>query len=402
MKIGYFEVHNGCAGDMLAASMVDAGLAPAALRRELAKLGLRNYSLRIETVRRPTGYGHPLKATLFRVLPHKDAWDDSTAYPAIVRLIEKSRLAPAVKDKIKGVFAVLAQAEARVHGEKPDHVHFHEVGQVDAIVETAAVVAGLELLGVDKVYCSAVGIAEPAPATVEMLKGRAVIVRDAPYETATPTGVAILKGLCGEGACGRRAMTFSRVGYGAGTREEPAPNVVNFYLGEQGAEVATVAVIEANVDDMNPLLFEQVMEKLYEAGALDVHLAVGQGKKNRPVFHVTVLAPERLVEEAARIIFEETTTLGLRYRVDNRLTLERSSRNVKTPWGKIPVKIGFLGGKPVNAAPEYEACRSAARKHGVPLKTVYDEVRRRMDSRLPSPDHKHRDSRAGMTNRDTE
>ena len=375
MKIGYFEVHNGCAGDMLAASLIDAGLSRAALSRELGKLGLRNYTLRIETVSRPTGYGHPLKAALFNVVPRAGRWDDHTAYRTIVRIVQKSRLAKPLREKIQNIFSVLAEAEALVHGEKPECVHFHEVGQIDAIVETAAVVIGLDLLGVEEISCGAVGLAQPAPATARIVRGMKTVPRDVPYEITTPTGAAILKGLCGlRGPA--RPMTFSTVGFGAGTRPEPSPNVVRFYLGETGGTDDTVVVIETNIDDMNPVLFEHAMERLYAAGALDVCLTMGQGKKNRPVFQLMVLGSEAGFDRLAHTIFEETTTLGLRYRIENRRTLERLFRDVKTPWGAVPVKVGLLEGKQVNVSPEYEPCRRIAAKHGVPLKAVYDQVRR--------------------------
>lgn len=372
MKIGYFEVQSGCAGDMLVASLLDAGLDIRLLKKELTKLPFSDYSIAVRKVDRPTHYGHNLKATIFEVKPGKN-WLDSTSYSDICKLIDQATFSSTRKKKIKGIFQILAEGESKAHGEPISKVHFHQVGQVDALVEVAGVVAGLELLGIEKVYCSQIGLANPAPATSEIGRGMPVILTGQKWEITTPTGISIIKAIT-ELPGFSPEITLTRVGYGAGTRLEPAPNVVRFMEGLTFSGPEQIQVIETNLDDINPLFFDRILERLFQAGALDVGFFPGQTKKNRPVFDLKIQAPLERFEQVAKVIFEETTTLGLRYRTENRLVLDRKMETVDTTWGKIPVKIGFFQGKPVNIAPEYDVCKKISRQHKVPLKKVYQEV----------------------------
>jgi len=371
MRSLYFQVQNGCAGDMLVASLLDVGLSLADLKRELERIPLSGYHLKVSRVKRPTDFGHHIEATVFRVVP-KSSWKDKTSYREIVQTIEKSSLLQSQKDRLKKILGILARAEADIHGEKVSELHFHQIGQVDALVEMSAVVIGIDLLQVEEVSCSSIGVAEPSPATAEVLKGMPTVVHGVPYEITTPTGAAILRGLCP--LAGKPVtMNLEATGYGAGQRAEPAPNVVQVLLGGRVAE-SPVAVLETNIDDMNPVFFEVLMERLFKAGALDVSLFPGQGKKSRPVFQLQVISRPQHLERICEIIFAESTTLGVRFRLENRLVLERRMEKISTAWGEIPVKFSFWRGQVVNFAPEYEACKKVAGEFGLPLKEVYTEV----------------------------
>ncbi|HNS32786.1 MAG TPA: nickel pincer cofactor biosynthesis protein LarC [bacterium] len=369
---GYFEILNGCAGDMLAGSLIDAGLPVEELKKELEKIPLDSYHIEAGKVSKKTSYGHSMEATQFRVLPD-GKWDDSTSYMKIVGLIDSSSLNDKEKEGIKKVFDVLAHAEGRVHGESLDHLHFHQVGQVDAIVEVASVVIGLGIMGVKKIYSSSIGVAKPAPATVNMLKGLPVVMQSVNAEIITPTGIAIIKGLCNimEDVSG---FSIERAGYGAGEMELPYPNIVKFFLCSEEPGKDSVMMLQANIDDMSPVMFERLFERLFKSGALDVSVFAGTGKKNRPVFNLQVMVPEHLLMGASEIVFRETTTLGIRVRKETRMVLQRNEEKIMTRWGNVRVKRGYLKGEEVNAAPEYADCVKIAERNNIPLKTVFLEI----------------------------
>lgn len=369
-RIGYFEVFNGCAGDMLCAGLVDAGLDITLLKKELKKIPLSNYSIKIQNVKRELYHHHFMPATKFLVVLKKE--EKFRKYGEIKELIKKSNLSESTKKKILKIFDIIAKAEAKVHREKIENVHFHQVGQTDAIIEVASVVIGLELLGIKKVYSSSVGISKPAPATLQIMKNIPVLIKNSPYEITTPTGISILKGLC-EFKSMDEEILIEGSGYGAGEREKPSPNVLKFIYGKEKEE-EYIYVVETNIDDMNPLLFENLYEKLFENGAVDVSVFTGMGKKNRPVFFLKVLVKENSLEKIKEIIFLETTTIGIRYRKEKRDILERKTEFVKTKWGKVRIKLSFSGNKIYNVSPEYDDCKKIAREHKVPLKKVMLEV----------------------------
>lgn len=369
-RIGYFEVFNGCAGDMLCAGLVDAGLDITLLKKELKKIPLSNYSIKIQNVKRELYHHHFMPATKFLVVLKKE--EKFRKYGEIKELIKKSNLSESTKKKILKIFDIIAKAEAKVHREKIENVHFHQVGQTDAIIEVASVVIGLELLGIKKVYSSSVGISKPAPATLQIMKNIPVLIKNSPYEITTPTGISILKGLC-EFKSMDEEILIEGSGYGAGEREKPSPNVLKFIYGKEKEE-EYIYVVETNIDDMNPLLFENLYEKLFENGAVDVSVFTGIGKKNRPVFFLKVLVKENSLEKIKEIIFLETTTIGIRYRKEKRDILERKTEFVKTKWGKVRIKLSFSGNKIYNVSPEYDDCKKIAREHKVPLKKVMLEV----------------------------
>jgi pyridinium-3,5-bisthiocarboxylic acid mononucleotide nickel chelatase len=372
MRIGYIDATSGCAGDMISAALA-ACADKARLLRELKKVAFpTRYTLELRPVTRKTSSSHGFQA--YQFLVGLKEHEHHASYAAILRVFGKSRLDARIRERIGRVFGVLARAESAVHGTDLDHLHFHEVGQTDALVEIAAAVILLDLLGVEKLYASPIGLAQAAPATLAMAEGTPVVFREIPFEITTPTGMALLKGLA-EGFGEPPAMRMSGHSFGTGTSEKIQPNVLTFSYGESGGGCReTVGIIETSVDDMNPALLEEVMEKLHEQGALEVTFSTAVTKKSRPMFLLRVLCLPGDREKLSDTLFLETTTIGLRYREEERCALEREIRAVRTKYGSIPVKIGFLRGRPVNASPEYDDCRKAARTHGVPLKRVILEA----------------------------
>jgi uncharacterized protein (TIGR00299 family) protein len=313
--------------------------------------------------------------------PHRAAHGRS--WRELRRSIARARLAPAVRDRALAIFSALAEAEARVHGIAVERVHFHEVGAVDAIVDIVGTAAGLHRLGVGRVTCSPLplgsGVVEtdhgrlplPAPATLELLRGVPLVPAGVAWETVTPTGAAIVHALVEE-FCQLPAMRVESIGHGAGNdRRGGLPNVLRALLGtSDGFGTDRVALLEAHLDDLNPEHFEYLMERLFEAGALDVSLLHLQMKKNRPGFAIRVVARPAERCALARILFRESTTLGVRVAELERLVLAREERRVATPHGRIRVKITRDDDGRATPSAEYEDCKAAARRSGVPLREV--------------------------------
>jgi len=305
------------------------------------------------------------------------------AYREIRRVLERARLAAPVRERALAIFEALARAEARVHRVPVDAVHFHEVGAVDALVDVTGAAIGLARLGVERVSCSPVALGHghvdtahgrlplPAPATVELLRGLPTVPAHVPWETVTPTGAAILRTIVDEWGA-MPALVPEAVGYGAGgDRPGPMPNVVRAILGRSGRVGADrVVVLETNLDDLVPEHFDWLLERLFEAGALDVALQHQQMKKNRPGFLVRVLGRPSDRLRLASVLFAESTAIGVRSVEADRLVLARESRRVATPFGRIAVKVvrDDAGRREVSA--EYEDCKRAARRSGSPLREV--------------------------------
>lgn len=308
-------------------------------------------------------------------------------YAEIHRLISRARLRPAVRDRALAIFEALGHAEARVHGIALAAVHFHEVGAVDAIVDVTAAAIAVDALEIDRITCSAVALGHgsvlsahgrlplPAPATLELLAGIPTVPAHVEWETVTPTGAAILRTLVDEFGV-LPAMTPLRIGYGAGNdRPGPMPNVLRAVLGAgAGLGRDRIAVLETNLDDFVPEHFDHLMERLFEGGALDVSIQHLQMKKNRPGFGLRVLCRPADRDALARIVFAESTAIGLRTLEWDRLVLERESVRLATPYGPVRVKVvsGIDGQR--DFSPEYDDCKRAARKHGVPLREVVERV----------------------------
>jgi uncharacterized protein (TIGR00299 family) protein len=383
------------AGNMFAGALLGLGLSRRQLGEDLAGLGV-DFKLRVKNVRRGA-----LAARYFDVLvpgakgkrdthhqPHgahgHHGHHHGRAYAQIVELLERARLEASIRSHALAIFEALAAAEAHVHGVDLADVHFHEVGAVDAIVDVTTAAIGLHRLGIDKVTCSPVALGHgqvdtdhgllplPAPATLELLKGIPTVPAHVEWETVTPTGAAILRALVDE-FVPLPAMTVEAIAYGAGNdRPGPMPNVVRAVIGRPNDALLTdrISVLETNLDDLVPEHYDHLMDRLFEGGALDVSLQAIQMKKNRPGFLVRVLARPVDRDGLARILFAESTAIGVRHHERDRLMLRREGRRVDTPYGRIRVKLvhGPEGGVDVSA--EYDDCKRAAQRTGAALREV--------------------------------
>ncbi|MEE3328460.1 MAG: nickel pincer cofactor biosynthesis protein LarC [Myxococcota bacterium] len=390
-KILHLDLFSGIAGNMFASALLDLGLSQEELESDLSGLGIE-HQLEVSRVSRGALSARYLKVLAPGADPghhHHDHGPHGHGgggrhYREIVQVLESADLREPVRQRALSIFSALAEAAARVHGVSVDEVHFHEVGAVDAIVDVTAAAVGLDRLGVDRVNASPVALGEgqvetahgllplPAPATLELLKGIPTVPGHVQWETVTPTGAAILRTIADEyGAM--PAMTVDAIGLGAGNdREGPLPNVLRAVLGHSNENLGAdrISVLEANVDDLNPEHFDYVMERLLEAGALDVSLQHIQMKKNRPGFLVRVLANPTDSRLLADILFAESGTLGVRLQEWQRWVLARDVVEVETPYGLIRVKrVRGTDGR-ISYSAEYDDCKQAALESGAPLRDV--------------------------------
>ena len=383
MKTAYFDCFSGISGDMVLGALVDAGVELERLDAELRRLPLTGWKLSVEKVRRGA-----VAATKVNVETEEHHHHRSLS--TILKLIDSAELAPRVAARARKIFERLGQAEAKVHGIPIEKVHFHEVGAVDAIIDIVGAAIGFDLLGFEEFSTSPLNLGGgrvetahgtlpvPAPATAELVRGLACYSSGIERELVTPTGAAIVSTLAS--ASGPiPMMTVEAVGIGAGSANlTEQPNVLRLFAGERagrgkGAE-ETVAVIEANLDDMNPQLYGYFVERALETGALDVFSTPAQMKKNRPGQLVTVLARPENAERLIGLLFEETTTIGVRVSEASRRCLEREWVTVETEFGPVRIKLARESGRLLNATPEYEDCRRIAAERGVPLKQVIAEA----------------------------
>lgn len=372
MKIAYFDAFSGIAGDMTVGALIDAGADAAALFAGLDSLGT-GARFRAERVKKKGIMG-----TQFTV-EHEDQ-KKHRHLPHIVKMIEAAELPERAKRRAVGIFEVLGEAEAQVHGVSIEKVHFHEVGAVDSICDIVGAALGLELLGVEEVYVSAIntgsGTVEadhgvmpvPTPATALLLAGKPVYASGPVTELTTPTGAAIAAAL-GAGFGAPPAMVIEKTGFGSGTKEFPGQaNLLRVLIGERsGASEATVIrVLEANVDDSTPEVLGYAMERLLAEGALDVTLQPVYMKKQRPGTLVQVLARPEDQERLAAVLLRETSTLGIRISEAERRVAARAHVDVETEYGRVRMKVSGGG-----AAPEFEDCRRLAESTGQPLKEIF-------------------------------
>jgi hypothetical protein len=388
LKVAHFDPVTGASGDMILGALIDAGAPLATIRERLATLPLPPFEIDASETRH-----RGFRCTRLNVrIPdeqHQRHLSD------VARVIRGGGLSPTVVEGALRVFHRLAEAEAQVHGIPVEDVHFHEVGALDAIVDVTGTLQALELLGVRRVTFSAlrVGTGEvdtahgrlpvPVPAVVELTKGLPVVRTDIPGEILTPTGAALLVTL------GRpmndRPFVADAVGVSCGSRELPGrPNLLRVSIGawqEEGSSSASipwehdeVVVLETNLDDLTPEMLPAVLEEAMAAGALDAFVTPVLMKKGRPGYLVTASADPASAEKVAAALFRETTTFGVRRHLCPRWKLAREIREVDSPWGKVRVKVGDLGGGMLRVAPEYESCRAVADRTGTPLVEVYRKL----------------------------
>ncbi len=388
MRIAYFDCPSGAAGDMILGALVDAGLPFEALREELASLRLPGYTLERREVMKGAFratkvdvHVDPARSPDHHRPPHRDL-------PAILRIIDASDLAAAIKETAARIFTRLAEAEGRVHGMPPERVQFHDVGAVDAIVDITGSCIAIHRLSVDAVHCSPLPIGGgmvrgphglipvPAPGTAELLKGFAVVDTGVKRELVTPTGAAILTTLAAA-AGPMPAMTLTSVGYGAGTMELETPNVLRVFVGETADEAGreTILQVETTVDDMSPQLYEPLMERLFEAGALDVYLTPVLMKKSRPGVVVTALCEPGAVRALTDACFAESTTIGVRWTTYQRQRLPREMITLPTSLGALTYKVSRLEGRVVTVTPEFDEVRRIAREKGLAVREALEQAR---------------------------
>jgi uncharacterized protein (TIGR00299 family) protein len=370
---------------MFMGAMLDLGLSRRELEEDLAGLRLP-HRLRVRKVTRGAIAARYVEVTPppgARRRPRSPGSGHGRHYGEIVDVISRARIDEDVRQRALAIFEALGRAEARVHGTSLAKVHFHEVGAVDAIVDVTAAAIALRRLEIERVSCSPVALGEgsvetahgrlplPAPATLELLRGVPVVPAHVQWETVTPTGAAILRAIVDD-FCSLPALTVERIGHGAGDdRSGPMPNVLRAVLGREGRAVADrVVALETNLDDLVPEHFDHLMERLFAGGALDVSIQHVQMKKNRPGFLVRVLARPADRLELARVLFAESTAIGVRASELDRVVLDRESRRVDTPYGRVGVKIVWdPDGRPLVSA-EYDDCKRAALRTGAPLREV--------------------------------
>ena len=379
MKILYFDCFAGASGDMILGALLSAGASLETIKKELATLPLCGYELQQAQVLKKG-----LSATRLLV-EVKQAQQPHRSYRSIKEMLMTSELAAPVRDLSLAVFARLAAAEAKIHGRAPEEVHFHEVGAVDSIIDIVGAAAALTELNADKIYASPLhtgrGFVDcvhgrlpvPAPATLEVLAGAPVYAGEIEGELLTPTGAAIIATVAEFGPL--PLMAVRQIGYGAGLKDLPIPNVLRVIVGDSAdsgtAMHEQITVLETAIDDQNPEFYGYIMERLFAAGALDVTLTPLYMKKNRPGVLLTVLVEAAQEEAVTAVIFQETTTLGLRRSKADKLRLARRLQTVDTPYGSVRIKIAEQNGQVCNAAPEFADCAALARQQQVPLKEVY-------------------------------
>lgn len=384
MKIAYLDCASGISGDMVLGALIDSGMELAEVQSGVDSLGLPSCQLAV-TETRKAGF-RALQLTV-----HHQPEHTHRHLHHILAMIERSRLTPTQQELAGKIFHRLAEAEARVHGTTVEKVHFHEVGAVDSIADIVGSAIAWDLLGVDRVVCSPVPTgtgfvqiahgrcAIPAPATAELLRGVPLADNSVEGELTTPTGAAILT--CLADAFGPLpAMKVQSVGYGAGQRDYAHPNLLRLLVGEsdESDQISgeQIALLETNLDDSTGEVIGHCVEQLWKAGALDVSLVALQMKKGRPGVQLQVQCPLERAQELAAVLFCETSTLGLRSSIVNRIVLPRQSTSVPTSWGEIAGVVAQLPDGTQRFSPEYKSCREIADKHRVPLAQIMETASR--------------------------
>ncbi|MBO1005946.1 nickel pincer cofactor biosynthesis protein LarC [Pseudogracilibacillus auburnensis] len=435
MKLLYIDCFSGISGDMMVGALIDAGASVEHIEQELKKLNVSGYKIETKRVMK-----EGISSVKFDVILDEDSHDHEqshnhshehyhgghehgedhshghhhdhnhshgpgdehhhhdhhhhSCYADIVKLIDESNLAPGVKKRSKEIFAPIAQSEAKIHNMSIEDVHFHEVGAVDSIVDIVATAIALEQLEVEKIVTSHVPLGSgkirishgiypvPAPATLDIMKNVPIAPTDLKFEVTTPTGAGIVVSQTDSFGT-MPAMKVTSIGYGAGTKNIPGrPNVLRVMLGESidddeaNSNFETITVLECQLDDMTGEAFGFVMDRLIEAGALDVYFTPVFMKKNRPGTLITVLASTEKAEILEDVLLRETNTLGVRKSRWDRSILERNIVTVNTKYGPIKLKQAIKKGKVIREVPEFEDVKEAALQHHVSFQDVYESALR--------------------------
>ena len=394
MKILSYDCFSGISGDMNLGAMIDLGISKTFLIEELKKLNLPGWELEAIADQR-----HGIKGTKVTVRQtrqehaHRHLED-------IEKIIGNSTLDNATKDLALKIFMKIAVAEAAVHGIPIDHVHFHEVGAVDSIIDIVGAAICFIALKVDRVHVSAVELGGgfvncdhgklpvPAPATAEIIRGLPAKKGGVGFEATTPTGAAILATLATY-FNQELHLKIEKTAYGVGQKDNPdVPNLLRVFLGEPAgiAETGHDAVkLECNIDDMNPEFFDYISEKLFKSGASDVFLSNIIMKKGRPAIELNVICEKEFADSLKEIIFTESTTIGIRTLPFKKDTLTRKFETIPSPFGNVTLKKSFYKGKEVSCKPEYDECKRIASETGIPVKEVYNDLLQLLASNRLSP-----------------
>ena len=384
LRTAYFDCYSGISGDMILGALIDLGVLEKNISKALKNIDLKGYKLQTKNVQRNGIVGTQIKVV--DNLKHKHS-HPHRSFSDIKKLIEQSNLSSTVKINSIKIFEKIAKIEARIHKTTIGKVHFHEIGAVDSIVDIVGSVWAIESLELDKIYSSALNVGEgfvdcshgrlpvPAPATLKLLKGIPAYSNGVKKELTTPTGAAIIS-FYAEKFQSLPKMTILKDGYGAGDRiASSIPNFLRVILGEMERKgLEKLVMIETNIDDMNPEIYDSVMESLFKSGAIDVYFSPILMKKNRPATKISVLSESFDREALSKILLTETSSFGVRLHEVDRIILDREIQRLKTSFGVIKIKIGRMEGKTVQASPEFEDCKNAARKNKLPVKNVYESV----------------------------
>lgn len=404
MKAIYLDAFSGISGNMLLGAFLQAGVPEGYLRQELAKLPLAGeFELSCTPVTKQGIRAAYVDVRLMSETAHGEA-QEAQAHAHVHRtladieaLLSEAPLSEAVKEKARAVFRLLAEVEGKVHGKPAAEVAFHEVGAVDSIVDIVGTAICLDYLGIEQVLASRLNVGSgyvrcahgimpvPAPAVAELLMGWPTYAFGAEEELTTPTGAAVVRAFAQHAAALPEDFAVRAIGYGAGSRDLPLPNVLRLYVGEREGAAAeeTLLLLSTNIDDMSPEVYGYLFDRLFAAGALDVWVTPIYMKKNRPAQQLTVLVRPAQRSACTEIIFRETTSIGLRVTpLAERIACDRRTASVETRYGAVRVKVASWQGKIATTSPEYEDCRRLAEAQDVPLKEVYDEARRALAFRL--------------------
>jgi hypothetical protein len=378
-RILYIDAIAGASGDMLLGALLDAGVSAETLQSQLNRMNLAGYSLRVHQVSK-----NGFRATKLDV----DVSDEvhERRLPDLLAVLDNSQLSESIKLKAHQIISRLGEAEAHIHGIPLDHVHLHELGGIDTIIDIAGFLISLEILKITDILSSPLPLGRgfinsahgrmplPSPATLALLKDVPVYGIDIDKETVTPTGAALISSLTSAfGAIPN--MTIQKIGIGAGGRDLPIPNILRAIIGEADIRdhqsVESLIHLETNIDDQNPQFYDFIMDSLFRNGALDVFLTPVIMKKSRPATILNVLCQAADADKMITFLFKETTTLGIRKQFVERLSLQRSFRDVETPYGNVRIKLAYLDNELIKFSPEYEDCRRLAELTGNQLIEVY-------------------------------
>jgi pyridinium-3,5-bisthiocarboxylic acid mononucleotide nickel chelatase len=392
MQILYLDCFSGISGDMTVGALADLGVNPSTLEWELSKIDLGDCHLHFE--RQTRGGIAGVKFDVHAGALHVSNQDDNPnplaphhhGLTEIRRSIKESELSGFVKEHAISIFERIGEAEAKVHGVSLDSVQFHEVGALDSIVDVVLACVGIEALKVERIYFSSLVEGQgtfrfshgeyplPGPATLEILRNIPIRQIEVPFELITPTGAAIVAEF-NHSIGPLPELRPAKIGYGLGTRDLPnRPNALRAILGNLGEMQSSERIVElqTNLDDLSPEILGAAQERLFRTGALDVFFTPIQMKKGRPATMLTVLCNASVVEAIEEVLFTDTSTFGIRFREMNRKVLEREFVAVETPAGEIQIKVGKQRGRILQVAPEFESCRAASERAGIPLKRVYE------------------------------